>query len=478
MSAAFRVRSSGPYEDMRGRYATGIDCAPVIFAVGSPPGRGWRGIVRASGADCFDVLEPHVAGVVRSRVARAGRLRVERLDVACTAIFFPGPRSYTGEDCAEIQLPGNPLLLERAIDGLLASAAARGRCARRAEPGEFTARAFFNGRIGLTEAEGVAATIAAFSDGQLRAARLLRSGALGSLARMLADDLADVLALVEASIDFSDQDDVGVIDHAPLGDRLDSLRALIEAHLEGASGTEELEAVPWVHITGAPNAGKSTLFNALLGRPRAVVSDVPGTTRDVLAEPLTIETPAGNTEVMLVDAAGTSAIGSPLDRLMQEAAGRAADRSELRLRCVPLGTPAPGPGDSEDDGASGMPGELLVRTKADLRRNAPVTGLAVSAHRGMGIEALRQAIALRLARRNASLAGDAVALSPRHRSALRQATERIEEARSLAAPGAPPRPELVAAALRLALDYVGELSGEIAPDDVLGRIFGRFCVGK
>ncbi len=446
--------------------------------MGSPPGRAWRGIVRASGADCFGVLEPHLAGFVRSRAARAGRLRVERLDVPCTAICFPGPRSYTGEDCAEIQLPGNPLLLERAIDALLASARARGLDARRAEPGEFTARAFFNGRISLTGAEGVAATIAALSDGQLKAAQLLRGGAIGTLARALAEDLADVLALVEAGIDFSDQDDVAVIDHARLAARLDSLRGRIETQLRSASGAEALEAVPWVHITGAPNAGKSTLFNALLGRPRAVVSDVPGTTRDVLAAPLTIESAAGNTEVMLVDAAGTGAIDSALDRLMQDAAGRAAERSELRLRCVPIGAPAMGSGDGESDVKSGAPWDLLVRTKADLRRDAPAAGLAVSARSGLGLEVLRREIAQRLARRSVSLAADAVALGPRHRSALRRAAERLAEARSLAAPGGPARPELVAAALRLALDDVGELSGEVAPDDVLGRVFSRFCVGK
>jgi tRNA modification GTPase len=424
------------------------------------------------------VLEPHLAGLVRARRARTGRLRLERIDVPCTAIFFPGPHSYTGEDCAEIQLPGNPLLLERAIDALLASARSRDLEARRAEPGEFTARAFFNGRISLTGAEGVAATIAALSDGQLKAAQLLRSGAIGTLARALADDLAEVLALVEAGIDFSDQDDVAVIDHGELAARLDSLRERIETHLRRASSAEEIEAVPWVLITGAPNAGKSTLFNALLGRPRAVVSDVPGTTRDVLAEPLTIETPAGNAEVMLVDAAGTSASDSPLERLMQDAAGRAAERSELRLCCVPVGAPTRCPGGSESARGVGGSGELLVRTKADLRRDASVNGLAVSVRSGLGLEALRREIGLRLGRRSASLAADAVALGPRHQAALRQASDRIEEAASLAAPSGPARPELVAAALRLALDQIGQMSGDIAPDDVLGRIFSRFCVGK
>jgi tRNA modification GTPase len=432
--------------------------------------------VRVSGGHAFDLLERHldVGADSRSRGAYRRRLVVGGLDVACIALVFPGPGSYTGEDAVELQVPGNPVLLQRVMDGLIESGQARGIDARRAEAGEFTARAFLNGKMSLTRAEGVAAIIAAQSDAQLRAGRVLAGGRLGGLARAMADELAGTLALVEAGIDFTDQEDVVAIAPRDLYERLAAVRYRLGGQLERAVGSEQLEALPRVVLAGEPNAGKSTLFNALLGRTRAVVSAIAGTTRDVLVEPLAIDTPHGPAEVMLADLAGADAAGDALTRDMQRAAGRAVEQADLVLLCVPVDEPTP----DRDAGK-----HLVVRTKADLAGSGGgAGGLAVSAVTGEGLDALRAEIARRLADRTVSLAADALALQPRHEAALRAAhghvadaaaqVERARDARHL------PQPELIAAAMRSGLDELGRLAGDVTPDDVLGRVFATFCVGK
>ena len=392
------------------------------------------------------------------------------------ALIFPAPHSYTGEDSLELQLPGNPVLLERVIDAILATARRMAIEARRAEPGEFTARAYLNGRMDLTQAEGVAATIAAQSDAELRAAQLLTSGALGTLAHQLAEDLASALALVEAGIDFTDQEDVIAIAPGVLRASLAAMHQRIVDQLDRSIGMEQLQAIPWVVLAGEPNAGKSALFNALLGHERAVVSPISGTTRDVLAEPLMIQTDHGSAEVMLIDLAGLDeADHSSINRLMQSTARDAMQRAELIIRCVPVNEEIPQLG----------AGDLLVRTKSDLGGQRSEVGgqrSEVSARTGAGLDLLRSAIAQRLANRAISLAADAAALQPRHEAALRSAAaslvlalDLLEAQRAQRAIG---DPELVAATMRAALDDLAALAGDITPDEVLGRVFATFCVGK
>jgi tRNA modification GTPase len=455
----------------------------AILAVASPPGHGLRGIIRGSGAGLFEAIAPHVARPDPARPARGlmrARVRIGPLDVPALAMICPAPHSYTGEDALELQLAGNPVLLERIIDGLLASARQRGLDVRRAEPGEFTARAYLNGKMDLIEAEAVAAMIAARSDAELRAARMLSSGALSRLAHELADDLAGALALVEAGIDFTDQEDVVAILPRDLHGRLTDLRDRIDSMLRHAVGMESLEAIPWVVLTGAPNAGKSTLFNALLGRRRAVVSDIAGTTRDVLAEPLAIDTAHGKAEVMLVDLAGADEAESLVSRAMQLAAGEARRRAELILHCVPAGEVRPD--------VRGR--EIVVTTKMDLHaasRGGPrAIGLCVSALQGQGLNEVRQLIAARLAARAVSLDADLMVMLARHESALRAARAHLAEAIDVvgAALGSGrddrhlASPELAAASMRAALDQLAGLAGAITPDDVLGRVFASFCIGK
>jgi len=463
-----------------------FDPRSVILAIASPPGRSAYGLIRASGDRAFEALnlalDQQIRPVPIARAARRARIALVHRSIPARVLTYPAPRSYTGNDCFEIILPGHPGLMERVIELVIERSRAVGVHARRAEPGEFTAHAFLNGKLTLLEAEGVQAAISAQSDAELRAAHMLTSGRLGALAATLADDLAGALALVEAGIDFTDQEDVVTIAPHELLARLRGVRDAIRAHLQRAVAFEEIEAIPWVVLCGEPNAGKSTLFNALLGRTRAVVSGQAGTTRDVLAEPLHLTIGGRKAEVMLVDVAGRVPGDSGLiSGAMQAAAQGALGRAELIIECTPV--------DAPNDSDSSAPGteRLRVRTKADLlvSRKAPAAAacdLAVSAHTGDGLSALRAQIAERVGARAVWLAADALVLRPRHERALREASMNLDESIAmLEAGGAATHldsAELIAGRLRAALDALASLAGTITPDEILGRIFASFCIGK
>ena len=306
----------------------------TIVAVSSPPGRSPRGLIRFSGQDTRRIIAGLIDGSAVDLLPR--RLITVHLndpDLPALLTLFEAPHSYTGQDAAELQVPGNAALLER----LLHRAVDAG--ARLAEPGEFTFRAYLAGKLDLTEAEGVAATITATSDGQLKAAQHLRNGELGGFAGELVDALGTRLALVEAGIDFTDQEDVVPIGPGDLDQQLADLEARLADLLANSRSWGEVEALPWVVLMGAPSAGKSTLFNALLGRERAVIDPLPGTTRDVLCEPMTITSNDGTQrEFMLVDIAGmdpTTLTGdSPIDRQARDAAQSAIDRADLILHII------------------------------------------------------------------------------------------------------------------------------------------------
>jgi tRNA modification GTPase len=449
-----------------------VDTHSTILACATPPGRAARGIVRISGPDAFDLVARLAELPSIERGVHRLRLQLEAGECACLVLLAPSPHSFTGEDTVEIQCPGNHLLLDRVIETLLRRASVRGIDARRAEPGEYSARAYLNRRLDLVQAEGVAATIAARSDAELRAAGMLREGKLGDHARTVADAIAGALALVEAGIDFTDEEDIVAITSRDLRDRLVAVRDQIDELLRRSVGFEQLEDIPWVVLAGAPNAGKSTLFNALLGRDRAVVSALAGTTRDVLVEPLSIDTAHGPAEVMLVDVAGREDAATTLQRDMQGSAATAARRAALILICVPAGEVRPDVRERE----------IVVTTKTDLATHPPSFGVCVSASTGQGLDTLRDLIAARLAREAVSLDSDLMVLRQRHESALRAAYEALAEALLIVGPHVDARhladSELIATALRAALDETAGLAGDVTPDDVLGRIFSTFCIGK
>ncbi len=432
----------------------------TIAAVASPPGRSPRGIVRLSGPAAPDIL--HALTGQRPEPRTLTSVRLKQPHLPALAWCAPAPNTYTGQDTAELHLVGHPLLLDQVLQACLQHGA------RLAEPGEYTFRAYTLGRLDLTQAEGVAATISAVSDAQLAAATQLRTGKLGQTAHQLTDRLGTLLALVEAGIDFVDQEDVHPISPRDLHAGLTELISQLQHLLRRTRRWADVATPPRVVLLGPPSVGKSTLLNALLGQTRAVIDAAPGTTRDVLAEPLTLDTPAGPIEIILIDLAGLDDPADALDHRVQQGVQRTLHHADLLL--LIRDTPKP------PDLATPT---LRVWTKADLSA-APHNSLAVSAHTGQGLTDLKLAIADALQDRVRSLTADTLALQPRHETALRDALQTLEAVPPMLNPDAPGLDdvELVAGQMRQALDTLAGLGGELTPDDIIGKVFATFCVGK
>jgi tRNA modification GTPase len=381
--------------------------------------------------------------------------------------IFHGPASYTGEDVIEISAHGGILVTRRIYDLLLAKGA------RGAEPGEFTQRAFLNGKMDLTQAEAVMDLIHAQSELALQAASRQLEGRLGRAAESIREDLIQLVAHVEAYIDFPDEDidpDTG----AALKLRMEAIHARLRALLDTAEHGRILRSGARTVICGAPNVGKSSLLNALSGRDRAIVSPQAGTTRDTIEEVLHIH---GLTFV-LVDTAGLRSHTS--DSIESEGIGRTRrelERADVILEVVD--------GSIAHDEAQRVPvpagkrGHLLVRNKADLGAHPAwqaIPGLAVSCASGEGIDDLRAA--MRDAVWSGAGSGDAplVAINARHQRCFQRAAEAMEDAAE--AFEHDEAPEIIAFELREAMQAVGEVTGRVDAEEVLGAIFSRFCIGK
>jgi len=439
----------------------------TIAALATAHGASARAAIRVSGPDTRRVVETLTRQTALSRGVRRVRLALDSRTLLPALLVWAGaPRSFTGEDSAEFLLVGSPVLLGRTLERIVSI-----QGVRHAEPGEFSARAYLSGRLSLARAEGVALRISARSGAALEAADQMMRGEHGRRVRAWTHELADLLALVEAGVDFTDQEDVVPIAPRDLRARLASLASALRDQLVGAPPDRVRSSLPEAVLVGRPNAGKSALFNALLGRARSVVSDAPGTTRDAISETLDLERDApGAGWVTLTDLAGLGgcALGA-LDDAAQELARERIGRADAVLWCDPSGRfergePAPGHA------------VVRVRTKSDLPAPGSL-GIGVCSIDGSGLGALRRAIADTLGLRESL---GAAAFVPRLRHALGRALASIDHAGTLVDPDAPSlgEPELVAGALRDALDAIGELGDRLTPDDVLGRVFSTFCVGK
>jgi tRNA modification GTPase len=376
-------------------------------------------------------------------------------------LFFPGPQSYTGEDCAELQVHGG-IAIARALIGALGSLGLRP-----AEPGEFTRRAFLNGKLDLAQAEGVADLVDAETEFQRRQALRQLDGHLSHQVENWRRALIGLGARLEAELDFSDEGDVAELMTSNI--LIDDVRQLSEemrASLRHARTGERLRDGLRVVIAGAPNAGKSTLLNALARRDVAIVSDYPGTTRDALEVHLDL----GGYPIVATDTAGMRESEDPIEQMgVERALARAAEADLVLWLMEPNSPKSPAPS------LRGPANVWMIATKCDMQsRMVRGVKLGISALTGAGLKRLEEELE-RFAHDRLEIGGEIPALTrERHRQAIAAAVEALD--RIQAEPDLPC--EVVAEEVRLAQHAVGRIAGRVDVEDVLGEVFGRFCIGK
>jgi tRNA modification GTPase len=472
----------------------------TIVAIATPPGRASLGVIRLSGPAALSIASrlltrrsPLVARqATLSRIrdlspsasashapstpasaaisSSAGSAASAQIDQV-VATSFPEPHSYTGEDVVELAAHGSPLLLQQ----IVASAVQAG--ARLAAPGEFTLRAFLNGRLDLVQAEAVADLIEAVTPAQARQAFDQLEGTLTRAMARISEALFDLIVRLEASLDFPDEGYHFILPDQ-VGATLASVQADVDALLATARQGRVIREGRQVAIIGGVNVGKSSLFNAFVGTDRAIVTDIAGTTRDLLTERCDI----GGIPVTLVDTAGIRETQEVVEREGVQRARGAAETADLSLVVVDRSRPL----SDEDRAFIAAAGNrrLLVINKVDLpsawNGAGPVGGagaaaIEISVETGAGIDRLREAIAAQLI--GDERLRDTPGLSNvRHIELLTRARAAISRAQSAAMDGAPE--EFVVADIREAIDAFEEITGKRSSEDVLQAIFGRFCIGK
>lgn len=432
----------------------------TIFALATPPGRGAIAVIRLSGPGTARALADLGVSRPTPRLAALRTLRHEGvvLDQGLV-LWFPGPASYTGEDSAELHLHGGRAVVEAVSAALIALGL------RPAEPGEFTRRAFQNGRLDLAQAEAVADLIDAETGAQARQALGQLDGALSAVYTGFRRDLLAALALVEAEIDFPDEE---VPDHlaSTAGPMLDRLADDLRAALADAKRGERVREGYRIVLIGETNAGKSSLFNALVSREAAIVTPIAGTTRDVLDAELVI----GGYAVTLSDTAGLRDSDDPVEAEGVRRARARAAAADLRLWVR-------APGDAEGVAADYARAEdLMVLTKADQAPGHAPQGfeaVTVSTATGQGLSDLHDWIAARLAR-DLSGADFPAVTQARHRRRLEEALASVEAARAVLDRA----PEMAGDDLRRAAQALSRVTGELGVEEILGEVFSQFCIGK
>jgi len=431
----------------------------TIAAIATAAGRGGIGVIRLSGASVPEIARRLLGLLPEPRRATLAWFRNARGEAEDRgiALYFPAPHSYTGEPVLELQGHGGPIVMRAVLRACLDAGA------RLAEPGEFTRRAFLEGKLDLAQAEAVADLIDASSREAARSALRSLGGEFSLAVSALRSSLIDLRALTEALLDFPEEE-VDTVHHDDSLARLQAVKLQLCEVLAKSRQGSMLRAGIHVVLAGRPNVGKSSLLNRLAGEERAIVTPVAGTTRDALREPVEIEGVA----LMLVDTAGLRAASDAVEQIGIERTREELKRADLVVVVHEAGLGDPPPGQLPEGTA-----RIDVYNKADLAPDfkAPGNALAVSAKTGAGLEALRKAI---LSAAGWSATGESVFLArERHLRALARAGAHLDEAgRQL------PRWELFAEELRLAHVALGGITGEFSADDLLGEIFSRFCIGK
>ncbi|WP_097065683.1 tRNA uridine-5-carboxymethylaminomethyl(34) synthesis GTPase MnmE [Nitrosovibrio sp. Nv4] len=454
-----------------------MENSDIIAAIATPPGRGGIGVVRVSGKNLSTLARKVIGSTPQARHARLSKFLDERGSIIDQgiALFFPAPHSYTGEDVLELQGHGGPAVMNLVLSSCLFAGA------RLAQPGEFTLRAFLNNKLDLAQAESVADIIDAGTSEAARCAMRSLQGEFSAAIHILVQALTDLRMLVEASLDFPEEADF--LAGADVGSELGKIQMQLEQVFTSARQGSILREGISVVLVGQPNVGKSSLLNQLAGEEAAIVTEVPGTTRDAIRQTIEIE----GVPLHLVDTAGLRETEDAVEKIGIARSRTAIERANLVLLLCDSRE-----GATEEDQAildslpAGLP-VIHVYNKIDLMSGSPrifhrenraegAAEIYLSAKTGAGVELLRREL-LEMAGWRSSSGGEGVFMARnRHLQALTDARKHLESARGLT--GGNIQLDLLAEELRLAQQALSSITGEFSADDLLGEIFSRFCIGK
>ncbi|SIO25525.1 tRNA uridine-5-carboxymethylaminomethyl(34) synthesis GTPase MnmE [Fibrobacter sp. UWB11] len=455
----------------------------TIVAPMTPAGVSAVAAIRVSGSKVRDVIRLLFGeSAIKNLKAREARLATARdyrtivngdrktaqvID-SLLYIFFEGPNSYTGEDVLELYPHGNPIIVRELIQVIKSV-----ECVRLAEPGEYTRRAFLNGRMDLVQAESVADVIHSANRDELKNAHRLLGGALSKKVKTLTEQVMDISARLELDVDFAEEE--ADPDYSTWGTKIEAIRESVQSILKSFKEKANVSRLPLAVLYGAPNAGKSSLVNALLGEDRILVSDIPGTTRDFVEVRLFLD----GGEIRLIDTAGIADKASDaLDALSMEKSKEILAEADMKILVVD-GNNVIARNDSgacrEQSVAEAIQPDLVVISKSDLRASQQDGNLHISSKTGDGLAELRQKMNAALFKKMEN-SEDLWITSEREKNCLEDALAGIDRTLSLIRTN--PAVELIAFEMQLVRRSLQSITGEISSEDVLQKIFAGFCIGK